>query len=191
MRDKEIKTNNRVLAPNERIVKFRSWQDGKMEYSSRMPDVSFWSNIKDPYKAEIMIFTGKKDCRGRDVFEGDIVKYFSQHTCYKNCQPEEKAEIEHLHTNAYGDKTLDRYNPLSGVVLWNNKYQAFEPLINREYSYDHVSFLLVCYDDNWIENVPMSNDDNNSIRSYYEVIGNIYETPELIPSLQKESDDET
>ena len=181
--------NNRVLKENERIVKFRSWKDGKMEYSHRMPDVKFWESNNDIFKIELMQFTGKKDCKGIDVYEGDIVKYFSQYVCYKHPLGDEKAEIIHLHTDAYGTKTLEKFNPLIGIVQWNNKYQAYEPLIDKEYDYDHVSFLLVCYDEHYCKNEPMSSDDDNSVRSYYEVIGNIYENHELVPSKPDEETD--
>lgn len=168
--------NNRVLKENERIIKFRSWKNGKMEYSHRMPDIGFWKNNDNIFDIELMQYIGKKDCRGRDIFEGDIIKYFNEHQCCTVVNDKsKKADVEILFTDAYGTKSFNRYNALIGIVSWNNKEQVYEPIIiDEEYGYQ-FSFTFICAPEYYQQ-------EDGWAQSWYEVIGNIYETPHLKPS---------
>ncbi len=164
-----------IIKPNQRRIIFRAWINDKMEYSHSMPDLDFWQRCNDvKYPNEFMQFIGKEDCKGRMIFEGDIVKYYSQYSCEIDAKENERADVEFLHTDAYGRKTFERANALIGIVIWNNEHSVYEPIyIDPEYGYN-FSFTQACepQEGNRGEWYP---------QSYYEVIGNIYETPELIP----------
>jgi uncharacterized phage protein (TIGR01671 family) len=94
--------------------------DGWVEFN----DGQLMSRIDLRNNCEIMQFTGLKDKNGRDIFEGDIVRY--------------------EHSNPTGWQEYIR------VVTWNEKAAAFE--------------------------VPTAGIFTRNI----EVIGNIYENPELV-----------
>ena len=76
-----------------------------------------------------------------------------------------------LFTNSFGDSHYNLYNPLIGIVRWNNVYQTYEPLINSDYDFDNVCFSRVTSNNSSGKNYP---------DSYCEVIGNIHENPELL-----------
>ncbi|MDX1428508.1 MAG: YopX family protein, partial [Salegentibacter mishustinae] len=71
-------SNTLVVGIPERIIKFRAWDDGKMVYQTgALVDLRrFFRVIRED--AILMQFTGEKDERGNDIYEGDIFQPFSE-----------------------------------------------------------------------------------------------------------------
>jgi uncharacterized phage protein (TIGR01671 family) len=128
----------------EREIKFRVWHKGEMFLTNAIMNASARYYIRDaqgisPHAdvyyeqadAPIMQFTGLLDKNGKEIYEGDIIKYF---------QP-------------YSNK-WDTH-----IVLWDEKFAGFGMFeYNNEW----------CKESDWLK-----------IKEI-EIIGNIYENPELI-----------
>lgn len=77
-----------VVGIPKRSIKFRAWHDdfgemvyssnnwefGKREFTPFLFDVGF-SNYPESENWKIMQFTGLKDCKGNDIYEGDIIEF--------------------------------------------------------------------------------------------------------------------
>lgn len=66
-----------------RELKFRGWHHGggdpriagRMTYSHPFPAI-FWENVEnEPLAVEVMQFTGLHDKNGKEIFEGDVIKW--------------------------------------------------------------------------------------------------------------------
>lgn len=110
-------------------------------YKEKMEDLGDIENIAmrktagyddDFANSQLMQFTGLKDKNGKEIYEGDIIKY-----CFWN-------DVE---TNLYREWKI-------GKIFWDNEHAKFDV--------DGSIMGLFGWD------------------KYYEVIGNIYETPELL-----------
>ena len=124
-----------------REIKFRAWHKGKKIISEVLGiDILhkeiFFSNgdvdyceISDFKYIELMQYTGLKDMREKEIYEGDIVT---------------------LHNGKY-------------KVIFNSKEARF-----------------VLRDDEFEMNIPFTNNNNKRM----EVVGNIYENPELIKEVR-------
>lgn len=113
----------------KRIIKFRRWhKDLKdMIYSDKLSD--FFSKVESyPPIYEVMQFTGLVDKNGKEIYEGDIVKWFVNNLIRE------------------------------GIVEYIDNYGGYD-MKNFKDNYH------VCCD--WL-------------RGEYEVIGNVYENPELL-----------
>lgn len=122
-----------------REFKFRAWDKEKAAWVSvgfsiigevTVFDMLKGYSIENFKNIEIMAFTGLKDVKGRDVYEGDIV------------------------SRPYHDDKDDE--TIRALVKWNSTFCGFEPF------FDQGPELY-----------------NNWALMDFEVIGNIYQTPEL------------
>ena len=109
-----------------REIRFRAWDldNLEMRYSGVEEDNTECKGYREPNQV-LMQFTGLKDKNGREIYEGDVVK-FSQGQCWVMCE-----------------------------VTWNEFYTGYFPFIGGSI-------------------VQFSSSDCG------EVIGNIYENPELL-----------
>jgi len=133
-----------------RPIKFRVWDKREtkgMSTQNMLYDAQlhhFWQDFVDYPGYELMQYTGLNDSKGKEIYEGDIVK-------------------EH-HFEDWGDKIGYEY---IGIVVY------------KEYSDD---ILYAGY-----KTIPAKNQNTkfrgNAIQSDCEVIGNIFENPELLKTI--------
>lgn len=141
-----------------REIKFRAWnnenkkiQNNVYSQSLKQPLNDFISNVQKQ-KIILMQFTGLKDKDGKEIYEGDIVK------CFK--------------ANSKLGDDMEWTSEYSNAVIKNSGWTFYFDNINTEdyeffYSPDGSRFHI---------------SDNIELREYEEceVIGNIYENPELL-----------
>lgn len=109
-----------------RDIKFRAWVNHRMGWTFNPMDSEFLSSGGTfPEETIFMQYTGLKDKNGKEIYEGDVSKYFNR----------------------------------SGRIIYDNKRAAF-CLFTKE---DDVYVQLL-----------------NTVVVDVEIIGNIYENPELI-----------
>lgn len=120
------------------------------------------------------LFTGLLDKNKAEVYENDIVKYFHWCHCCVEIYNDEPAEIIQHFEDAYGNKSINRYNTLKGLVKWNNEAATYEPLVSSEYDFFHNCFADICHGSDGNKNYP---------ESFFEVIGDIYSNSELIKNV--------
>ena len=111
-------------------------------------DDVFFKDVSDKY--EIMQFTGLKDSKGKEIYEGDIVRFYEQG--YDPNEPDEE-RIEPETTTVF--------------IYWNENGKC----LAIDWDYEDSRFAPVGWGYEWIL---------NSEFDYHEVIGNIYENPELL-----------
>ena len=136
-----------------REIKFRAWDKQNNKYFRECCWLSFCPNgirfmwtdsetdnmmVTELNDYELMQFTGLKDKNGKEIYEGDIVKY----------------------TVDLGGGSKKTY---IGQVLWNSEWACWDIVSGPIHEFDWVKIA----------------------RNGYEVIGNIYENPELLEA-QKE-----
>lgn len=151
-----------------RELKFRIWSPKYKEFWYKEFGDTF--NLKET--DIVMQFTGLKDRLGKEIYEGDIVKYFDWCYCSKNAQGPGDGIISKKFTNAFGDSYINYWKPLIGIVKWNEEALTYEPLVDAEENFNSNSFAFVCRGKETTNQYPSS---------FYEVIGNTHETPNLSP----------
>lgn len=102
-------------------------------------------------EADIMQYTGLKDCKGREIYEGDILSY--KHIVYTDCS---KTEIEKIEEEALIE--IITYAPIASIIKPYSKNVKCN-------GYDRTNNQCLIID--------LSSDE-------VEVIGNIYENKELL-----------
>lgn len=152
----------------QREIKFRYWNGKEIEYNLYNEYGESVSIDKWLSSDGMMQYTGLKDKNGKEIYEGDIVEYFDW--CYANTDGD---KIQKEFIDAYGNRYINKWNPLIGVVKWNNEVQTYEPLISAQEDYNDNCFAYVCQDSSF-KDYP---------DSYYEVIGNIYQNKDLYESI--------
>ena len=146
-----------------REIKFRAWDDGQkyMAYQGT-PDLetiqSFMHHFGDK---KLLQFTGLKDYAGKEIYDGDIVQVEFTHASwwwYINPKPTGRDGYA-------GSVGLCVVNDLGKAVkiwfpkkdFWFDRYNDLEDKINRYHLNDVISVNYNC-----------------------NIIGNIYENPELL-----------
>ena len=107
-----------------REIKFRAWDDGKMDYNPTFGECSFGGSYVNSFepseyeKRTFMQFTGLHDKNGKEIYEGDVVKTPK----YGNSQVVEYADI-----NASDDMTAP------GMGFQFNDYPSNMEIIGNIY----------------------------------------------------------
>lgn len=155
-----------------REIKFRAWhKDEKvMMYDKRMGDCLRWCEEGQP--VELMQYTGLKDKNGKEIYEEDIVKYTSN---------------ERTGTRvSYKRRGYDTYSINSDIeIIGRVRQDTFDNMVtfivDTEQTTQYESYF-------WGEGKRSDRPSiaKNSLvkpistKREYEVIGNIYENPELL-----------
>ena len=101
--------------------------------------------------ADIMQYTGLKDKNGKEIYEGDILSY--KHIAYTDCS---KTKIEEVEDESFIE--IITYAPMASIVKPHSKNV-------KCFGYDNVNKECLILD---------------LISDEVEIIGNIYENPELL-----------
>lgn len=148
-----------------REIKFRAWDTernamaqvnylGLNDYEVGIEDekCKCW-NAPYPYACKLMQYTGLKDRNGKEIYEGDILGY--KRIKYTDCSKEDIEDIEEEVLIG-----LITYRPIASIVKPYSKNV-------KCLGYDNVNKECLIID--------LQSDE-------LEVIGNIYENPELLES---------
>ena len=154
-----------------REIKFRAWVYDEEKEEDKMVNVIgifFKGNSFIPHRviideeekvwllqnSELMQFTGLKDSKGKEIYEGDIVRFYEQG--YDPNEPDE-----------------ERIEPETTTVLiyWNENGKC----LAIDWDYEDGKIAPVGWGYVYI---------HNSMFDYHEVIGNIWENPELLKEVE-------
>ena len=139
-----------------REIKFRAW-DLVTKTMKEVRGIFYFRgdelkmvNITENRRFEFMQFTGLKDSKGKEIYEGDIVRFYEQG--YDPNEPDE-----------------ERIEPETTTVLvrWDEDGKC----LAIDWDYGELDTTSVGWGYEWIL---------NSEFDYHEVIGNIWENPELL-----------
>lgn len=172
-----------MIDKNNRIIKFRAWdkEKKKMEfypfiYFGADGEVAFtpdenWDyiddNPRDKNNFELMQFTGLKDKNGKEIYEKDLVKICF--TGYPDAKVEGwKYKVEAIYQVNIGlfETTMDMVKLIKPEMMIDHMHFGAE-----DYWWDGETFKI----DNEYRNGEKTRSDGE-----IEVIGNIYENPELL-----------
>lgn len=155
-----------------REIKFRAWDKEKnIMYYNETPDkdaifvdtlgaINCWLNSNDTYL--FMQYTGLKDKKGKEIYEGDIVAH-NEEVMSDNGEDLPNYIDKRIDLNfRYGDGSIGerRWGKKIEVVIWEESSCGFEPFSDSQSNCGHCGGGI----------------SPNQI----EVIGNIYENPELL-----------
>ena len=116
-----------------REIKFRAWDNVNSNMEFNIHQLDSLNEILHKEKYNVMQFTGLHDKNGKEIYEGDIVRYLHKY----------------------------KPDPIYAEVRWFNQHANFALYENTYRNiYDHESDWMILKD--------------------IEVIGNIYQKPELL-----------
>lgn len=132
----------------QREIKFRAWDKLRKTMRSH-EDINIWDRfMKDDMSnqyAPLMQYTGLKDKKGKEIYEGDIIK-FSNHID----EVYEEIGVVDFDLSECGYKATYKTREFNNIMGYYGRTNCIYLINNKEYECE------------------------------YEVIGNIYENPELL-----------
>ena len=133
-----------------REIKFRAWGGKNMDYFD-LPDLAKHSEGDWWYDNDpVMQYTGLKDKNGKEIYEGDVVSISKRRVSDGAARMPRPGQ--------YGEVKI-------GVVRYNNDLAAFRVKTDN-YHIDNGISDSMKFSQSWVQDL--------------EVIGNIYENPELL-----------
>ena len=161
-----------------REIKFRAWHKEAREYCEGTTANMFrW--LEDGKPIILEQYTGLKDKNGVEIYDGDLLNVFFT-----------SSNGEHIHDCIYSATKGALGNIQFAFVglLWScyghNQYPSSAILCERHESLDYEheeNEIKLKVPDSWGENHLHGNRWKQNDKSFYfEVIGNIYENPELL-----------
>lgn len=187
----------------KREIKFRIWLSGinKMSYPVDFDELVSWG--KTPESAHLLQFTGLKDKNGKEIYEGDVIKWYTIETEYQTHYGDNIPNG--AYTEPIGVTAIIMTMP---VLYYHCGFTVYKPEDRDEdhfqcpiaygfgYNKEHVK--SICYPGNYFDKVSeeefgeyvseVCKDlklDFSTIDQFvldlngFEIIGNIYENPEL------------
>lgn len=121
-----------------REIKFRAWKENKMTYELE----SIWCGTTKRLGYTYMQYTGLKDKNGKEIYEGDILKF-----------------LVHYPADFQERNPYKRYGRICGPVLWEEGWLYAD---KKEHNGQDDMLLY------------------QSSSQEFEIIGNIYQNPELL-----------
>jgi len=91
-----------------REIKFRAWDKYFKEFSLTVNVEAYKLSLDYPDRYVLMQFTGLKDKNGKEIYEGDIVRYRIYYTNFFRTKPNSNHHDEHI-----------------GIVEWRNDSACF------------------------------------------------------------------
>lgn len=168
-----------------RVIKFRAWDSlAEQMFGVGYSPQEFWSYVHPAScDVDVMQFTGLHDKNGKEIYEGDLLNVYYT-----------SGNGEHIHDCIYeaiigcmGDFQLV-FRGLLFECQGHNQYPVSTNLC-LEYKtlgtkHEEGNRILIVRD-TWGENhLHRTEWKENDESDYFEVIGNIYETPELLGKQQ-------
>ena len=158
-----------------REIKFRAWDilkqrwsnykinDGTVYFMDKNTSVWYGSYHKRYKEFDLMQYTGLKDMKGKEIYEGDILLSSDENGIFL-------ISIDFGYPNIEYSNILTGFQIKTEIILSNSQY--FENFSNN------LIELISKY------NIPMKEDNNAKyISDGWWILGNIYENPELLKEI--------
>lgn len=157
-----------------REIKFRAWDGKEMCYMEENLTEPYWNCqlahfLDEHYGCDIMQYTGLKDKNGNEIYEGDIIQYKHYYAHWKWWST--TSEIPQIEADA--QRQRDNFDLVKNVVRFENGGFVLDYPISGKDIHAGQFFKR-----------GTSHCGDYEEKSWdFEVIGNIYENPELLEGI--------
>ena len=151
-----------------REIKFKAWNgeyflpledDGDYYFRDDGNGLELWNKRGRCKNVTLLQFTGLLDCKGNEIYEGDIVKF---HYFYGSGGLEGFVEAEH---------------ELTGIVKWGNFGWGLEAIKGQHWQ-GYTGYVAGEGSSNFLDLMAMN--ESSVHEESFEILGNLYQHPELL-----------